>query len=154
MLSRSPYVFLFAALVACFSGCGKRGGLVYVLEEPQSMTLTASASSTTAKPGDTIVLRVERRTEGKWKQIPLAEVQKGQCWVYQPPAQHEPEVADNVHWAIAPENGAVLDRNFRMDHTKVATINIKGTITFTPVSKLKCEDDRAVEGTPIRIEVS
>jgi hypothetical protein len=104
--------------------------------------------------GETVVLHVERRASGKWKQIPLNEVRSGQCWVYRPPAESEPEVADSVHWAVVPEGGVTLNREYRLDHTKIATMNVKGTITLTPFSTVKCEDDRVVEGPSIQIEVS
>lgn len=138
--------------LATLAGCGQRGGFVYVLAEPQSVSLDASASATTIQLGDSIVLRAERRTSGKWKRIPLSDVQPGQCWEYQPPAEVEPEVADLVHWQILPENAAYLNRDFRADHTKAATLVVKGTVTLTPISTVKCED-RVVEGTPIRVEV-
>ena len=148
----SRFVPLLIAASLTLASCGQRGGFVYVLEEPQSMTLNTSASSTSVAHRDTIVLRVERRTTGKWKRIPFGEVQPGQCWEYQPPAEAEPEVADLVHWQIVPENGAALSRDFRTDHTKAATMLVKGIVTFTPISAVKCED-RRVEGTPIQIEV-
>ncbi len=148
----SRFVPLLFAVLLTLAGCGQRGGFVYVLEEPQTVTLNASASSTSVAYRDTVVLRAERRTTGKWKRIPLSEVTPGQCWEYQPPVEVEPEVADLVHWQIVPENGAVLSRDFRTDHTKAATLLVKGIVTFTPISAVKCED-RRVEGTPIQIEV-
>jgi hypothetical protein len=147
-------VLLMSVLPGAIVGCGQRGGLVYVLEEPQSVTLTASASPSRVRQGATVVLHVERRTSGKWKQIPLKEVRSGQCWVYQPPVELEPEVADSVHWQVAPENAVVFTPEYRVDHTRIARMNVKGTITLTPISPVKCEEDRVVEGSSIQIEVT
>jgi hypothetical protein len=147
-------VLLMTVLLGGVAGCGRRGGLVYVLEEPQSVTLTASASPSSVQQGATVVLHVERRTSGKWKRIPLNEVRSGQCWVYQPPVELEPEVADSVEWEVAPENAVAFNREFRLDHTRIARMNLKGTITLTPISPVKCEEDRVVEGSSIQIEVT
>lgn len=118
------------------------------------MTLTASASALSVQQGETVVLRAERRTSGKWKQIPLNEVRPGQCWVYLPPAQLDAAVADGVQWEVVPEGAVAFNPEIRMDHTKVATMKVKGTITLQPLSPVKCEPDRVVEGPSIQIEVS
>ena len=136
------------------AGCGRGGDLVYVLEAPQSVTLTASASPSSVQQGATVVLHVERRVSGKWKQIPLNEVRSGQCWVHQPPVKSESEVADSVQWEVAPENAVAFNRELRLDHTRIARMNVKGTITLTPISPVKCEEERFVEGSPIQIEVT
>lgn len=155
MIFRSTSAFVAAALLlGVVTGCGQQGKLVYVLEEPQSVTLTASASVLSVQQGETVVLRAERRTSGKWKQIPLNEVRSGQCWLYQPPAELEAEVADGVQWEIMPEGAVALSLEYRMDHAKTATMNVKGTITLRPLSPVTCEPDRVVEGPSIQIEVS
>lgn len=118
------------------------------------MTLTASASAPSVQQGETVVLRAERRASGKWKQIPLNEVRSGQCWVYVPPAELEASVADGVQWQVVPEGAVAFNPEIRMDHTKIATMNVKGTITLTPLSPVICEPDRVVEGPSIQIEVS
>ena len=143
---------LLAAL--CGAGCGPSGSLVYVLAEPQAVTLTASASTQSVKRGETVVLRVARRTTGKWQQIPMSEVRPGQCWVHRPPAESEPEVADSVQWAVAPEDAVSFNPEYRLDHTKIATMNVAGTITLQPLTPVKCEPDRVVAGPEIKIEVS
>jgi len=152
MIVRLLSLCMIAAL--SLAGCKQRSAQVYVLEEPQLVALTSSASELKVQRGATVVLRVERRTTGKWKRIPLSEVRSGQCWVYQPPAQSEPEVADSVHWKVEPENAVSFNQDFRLDHTKIATMRVNGTITLTPTSLAKCESERAVEGPAIRIEVS
>ena len=81
MFMRSISALVTAALLGMVAGCEQHGNLVYVLEEPQSVTLTASASALSVQQGETVVLRAERRASGKWKQIPLNEVRSGQCWV-------------------------------------------------------------------------
>lgn len=154
MIVRLLALLMIAGLLGSLAGCKQRSAMVYVLEEPQAVTLTPSASELTVQRGAAVVLRVERRTTGKWKAIPLNEVRSGECWVYQPPVQAEPEVADSVHWQVDPENAVSFNRDFRLDHTKIATMNVKGTITLTPIGLAKCEPDRAVEGPAIRIEVS
>jgi hypothetical protein len=154
MIVRLLTLFMIAGLMSSLAGCKQRGALVYVLEEPQSVTLTTSASKSNVQRGESVVLHVERRTTGKWKQIPLKQVQPGQCWVYQPPTESEPEVADTVHWEVTPENAISFNQDFRLDHTKIATVNANVPITLTPTSLVKCEPDRTVEGAAIRIEVS
>jgi hypothetical protein len=145
---------LISTLLAVVAGCEQRAPLVYALESPQSVTLTSSSSSLSVPQGETVVLRVERRTLGKWKQIPRNELKPGQCWLYRPPPEVESEVADNVEWEVVPENGVWFNREYRMDHTRIATMTVKGTIKLTPRSAVKCEPDRVVEGPSIQIEVS
>lgn len=154
MILRSTSALLTAALLGMVTGCGQQGNLVYVLEEPQSVTLTASASALSVQQGETVVLRAERRASGKWKQIPLNQVRSGQCWVYLPPAELEAAVADGVQWVVMPEGAVAFNPEIRMDHTKIATMNVKGTIILKPLSPVKCEPDRVVEGPSIQIEVS
>jgi hypothetical protein len=127
---------------------------VYVLQGPQSVTLRPSASATSVQQGATVVLHLERHVQGQWKQVPLQEVRPGQCWVYRPPAQTELEAADSVEWQVVPEGAVSFSREFRMDHTKVATMQVKGTITLRPRTAVKCEPDRVVDGPAIQIEVS
>lgn len=140
-------------LLAAAAGCEQRQPLVYVLESPQSITLTASASPSRVQKGETVALHVERRTRASWKQIPRDELQPGQCWVYRPPPESEPEVADDVQWRVAPENAVRFHTEYRMDHTRLATMMVKGTIELTPFSEVQCEPDRAVEGPSLQIEV-
>jgi hypothetical protein len=146
-------LLIFAAF-AVLSGCEQRAPLVYVLESPQSVELTASASASTVQQNETVTLRVQRRTSGTWKQIPRDTLRPGQCWVYRPPAAAETEVADNVQWEVVPEDSVRFNGEFRMDHTKIATMRHKGRIRLTPISSITCEPDRTVRGPPIEIEVS
>jgi hypothetical protein len=154
MIPRLLSLLMVAGLLSNLTGCKQRSALVYVLEEPQSVTLTTSASQLSVQRGASVVLHVERHTTGKWKQIPLNEVRSGQCWVYQTPPESEPEVADNVHWEVTPEHAVSFNQDLRLDHTKIVTMNGTGTVTLTPTGLVKCEPDRAVEGPAIRIEVS
>jgi hypothetical protein len=145
---------LTSVLLTLLAGCEQRAPMVYVLESPQSIELTASASPTSVQQGETVVLRVARRTSGKWKQVSRDELNAGQCWVYRPPAESEDEVAHEVQWAVVPENAVRFSTEYQMDHTRVATMMVKGTIELTPISAVKCEAERIVEGPSIRIEVS
>jgi hypothetical protein len=147
-------ILLVTAQLVVVAGCEQRAPLVYVLESPQAITLTPSASPLSVRQGETVALSVKRRISGKWKQIPRDQLSAGQCWVYQPPAHSEDEVADSVEWKIVPENAVRLNTEYRMDHTKIATMMGKGTIQLTPISAVKCEPDRVVEGPSIQIEVS
>lgn len=144
---------VFLAMIAFASGCEQQSPMVYVLESPQEVKLTASASSTAVKQGETVVLRVERRAVGKWKQIPRDQLTPGQCWLYTPPPELEPEVADNVQWEVVPDNAVEFDTTFRMDHTRRAVMKTTGRIRLTPLSPVRCEKDRLAEGPTIRIEV-
>ena len=140
--------------IMLLTSCEQRAPQVYVLESPQSITLTASASPTSVQQGGTVVLRVARRTSGKWKQVSRDELKAGQCWVYRPPPESEDEVAHDVQWAVVPENAVRFNTDYQMDRTRGATMMVKGTIELTPVSTVKCEGDRVVEGASIHIEVS
>ena len=63
-------------------------------------------------------------------------------------------MADSVHWEVAPENAVAFNSDLRLDHTRIARMNVKGTTTLTPISPVKCEEDRVVEGASIQIEVT
>lgn len=150
LLRSAPFVVLFSALV---SGCEQRQPMVYVLEGPQDVKLTASASPTTVRAGETVTLHVERRVTGKWKQIPRDQLTRGQCWLYTLPPEVEPEVADNVEWEVDPDGSVRFDSTLRMDHTRIATMLRKGRVTLRPRTAVRCEQDRVEEGPRIRIEV-
>lgn len=153
LLRKVPLVFLCAGL-ALASGCKGQEPLVYVLASEQKVTLTPSTSASSVKQGEQVVLHLQRRAVGEWKQIPRNQLTPGQCWLYTPPPQLEQEVADNVEWVVTPELAVRFDETFRMDHTRIATMMRSGTIVLTPLSAVRCEKDRVVEGPAIRIEVS
>jgi hypothetical protein len=146
---------LIVVLVSAFAaGCKQQSPMVYVLDGPQKVTLTVSASATKVAVGEKIVLHAQRHAVGKWKQIPRDQLTQGQCWLYTPPTELEEEVADNVEWQIEPENAMQLDATFQMDHTRPATVLIKGRITVRAFTAVRCEKDRIEEGNPIRIQVT
>jgi hypothetical protein len=136
-LVRSAIILVLTSAFA--AGCEQRSPMVYVLDGPQDVTLTVSASATEVKAGETIVLHAKRRSVGKWQQIPRDQLTQGQCWLYTPPPEVEEEVADNLEWEVHPENAVRFDTTFRMDHTLTA---------------VRCEKDRVEEGRPIHIEVT
>ena len=145
---------ILVLISAVVTGCEQRSPMVYVLDGPQDVTLTVSASATEVKAGETVVLHAQRRSVGKWKQIPREQLTQGQCWLYTPPPELEEEVADNLEWQVEPENAVQFDVTFRMDHTRQATPRIKGRITLRPFTAVRCEKDRVEEGPAIRIEVT
>jgi hypothetical protein len=147
------FVLQFMGL-AFAAGCKGQEPMVYVLASAQQVTLTPSASATSVKQGEQVVLRLQRRSVGQWQQIPRDQVTPGQCWLYTPPPEVEQEVADTVEWVVAPEEAVRFDGTFRMDHTRIATMVRTGTIVLTPFSPVRCEKDRVVEGPALRIEVS
>jgi hypothetical protein len=151
---RSSLCLLSSAVVALASGCEQQAPMVYVPEAPQEVILTASASASKVQPGGTVLLHAQRHTSGRWKQIPRDQLRPGQCWMYRPPAQSEAEVADNVEWEIAPKHAVRLNTEFRMDHTRLATVMTTGTITLTPLSAVPCEPDRVIKGPTIQIEAT
>lgn len=140
-------------ILVLLAGCEQRAPSVYVLESPQSVQLTGSASPAKVQQGEKVVLHVERRIKGAWKQIPRDQLKPGQCWVYRPPQEVE-EVAQGVKWIVDPERSVEFHSDYQMDQTRAATMIVKGKITLTPVSTVKCEEGRSVEGTPIEIEVT
>ncbi|MET0535424.1 MAG: hypothetical protein ABW171_14500 [Steroidobacter sp.] len=147
-------MLLIPAVLAAMAGCEQRGPFVYVLEGQQSIVLNASASSSKVQQGEQVVLHVERRTTGQWKRVSRAELKQGQCWVYRPPVEVEPEVAQDIQWQVDPEGAVEFRTEYQMDHSRVATMATKGTIQLTPVSTVKCEEGRSVTGSAIAIEVS
>jgi hypothetical protein len=150
---RSIGLLFIPGILALVAGCEQRGPVVYVLESPQSVVLTPAASATRVKQGETVVLQVERRTSGQWKPVSRDELAPGQCWVYRPPVEVEPEVAHGVQWEVVPEGAVAFHTEYQMNQTRVATLITRGTVTLTPVSAVKCEDDRSVVGPAIEIEV-
>jgi hypothetical protein len=147
-------MLLIPAVLAVVAGCEQRGPFVYVLESPQSVVLTATASAPKVQQGEKVVLHVERKTTGKWQRVSRSELAPGQCWVYRPPVEVEPEVAQDVQWVVEPERAVEFHTEYQMDRSRVATMMIQGTIKLTPVSKVKCEEGRSVEGSTISIEVT
>jgi hypothetical protein len=127
---------------------------VYVLESPQTVVLTASASASTVQQGETVVLHVERRTSGQWKQVSRDQLTPGQCWVYRPPVEVEPEAAHSVQWEVVPEGAVEFRTEYQLDQTRVATLTAKGKVRLTPISAVKCEEGRSVAGPSIEIEVT
>src|SRR5690349_14505626 len=135
-----PFAAISSFAVLSFAaGCEQRVPTVYVLDSPQTVVLTASASETSVKQGETVVLRVARRATGDWKKIPRDQLRPGQCWVYQRPVEDEPEVAQSVQWDVTPENAVRFHQDYQLDQTRVATMMVKGKITLTPVATVKCE---------------
>lgn len=135
------------------SGCEQQQPMVYVLEGTQDITLTASASATTVKVGETVVLHAQRRSVGKWKQIPRDQLTPGQCWLYTAPPEFEQEVAASIDWEVTPENAVRFDNAVRMDQTRIATMMVRGRVSLRPLTTVRCEKDRIEEGEPIRLEV-
>lgn len=150
---RSVGKLLVPALLVVIAGCEQRGPMVYVLEGSQDVQLTATASATQVKRGEQVVLHVEQRTTGQWKQIPRNELTQGQCWVYRPPVEVEPDVAHSVQWEVVPENSVEFHQEFQLDKSRVATMVASGKVTLTPITKVKCEEGRTVYGTPVEIQV-
>ena len=150
---RSVGKLLVPALLVIIAGCEQREPMVYVLDAPQTVQLTATASATKVKRGEQVVLHVEQRTTGPWKQIPRGELAQGQCWVYRPPVEVEPEVAHSVQWEVVPENSVEFHQEYQLDKSRVATMMASGKVTLTPITKVKCEEGRTVYGTPVEIEV-
>ena len=74
---RSAIILVLISAVA--AGCEQRSPMVYVLDGPQDVTLTVSASATEVKAGETVVLHAQRRSVGKWQQIPRDQLTPGQC---------------------------------------------------------------------------
>lgn len=151
---RHKAIIPMVAMLGALAGCEKASKVVYVLEGPQDVTLVPSASATQVRRGETVVLSLERRIEAKWKQVSLESVGPGQCWVYRPPASVETQAADSVEWEVSPEGAVAFNPDYRMDHTKLATMQRAGTINLRPRTAVKCEPDRVVEGPVLQIEVT
>jgi len=144
----------FSAAALLIAGCEQKQPMVYVLEGPQEVTLTASASATNVKVGETVVLHAQRRAVGKWKQIPRDQLTPGQCWLYTAPPELEEEVAASIDWEVLPNSAVRFDNAVRMDQTRVATMLVRGRVTLRPLTTVRCEQDRIEEGSPIRFEVN
>lgn len=152
---RSVIILLVPAILALAAGCGEqRGPTVYVLEAEQAVELKASATPMKVQPGGQIVLHVERRTTGQWKKVSQDQVAPGQCWVYRPPVEVEPEVAHSVQWEVVPENAVEFHTEYQLDQSRVATVHASGKVSLTPLDKVKCEEGRVVAGNTIEIDAS
>ena len=152
---RSVPILFIPGILALLAGCGEqRGPTVYVLEGQQSVELKASATPMKVQPGGQVVLHVERRTTGQWKKVSRSELRPGQCWVYRPPVEVEPEVAHSVQWEVVPENAVEFHSEYQLDQSRVATVRASGKVSLTPVDKVKCEEDRVVAGNTIEIDAS
>lgn len=153
-MARPLSTFLALTVFGLCAACEQQKPLVFVLESPQTVTLTTSASAVVVPRGDTVELHVQRRTSGQWRQVRLDEVRAGQCWVYRPPPESEAEVAGDVRWKVSPENAVRFDPTVRLDKVRTARMFAQGKITLTAVSTVTCEPNRVVEGPPIHIEAS
>jgi hypothetical protein len=154
-IMRSVTRLFVPAILVLVAGCGEqRGPTVYVLDGQQSVELKASASALKVPPGGQVVLHVEQRTTGQWRKVGRNELTPGQCWVYRPPVEVEPEVAADVQWAVEPENAVEFHSEYQFDKTRIATVRASGKISLTPLSKVKCEEGRVVEGNSIEIDAS
>jgi hypothetical protein len=151
---RSASLLVVPVVLAAIAGCNQRGPTVYVLEGEQTVELKTTASATKVQQGETVTLHVEQRSSGNWKQIPRDQLTAGQCWVYRPPVEVEPEVAHNVVWEVIPEGAVEFHSEYQLDQSRVATMRDKGTIKLTPIGKVKCEEGRSVVGSTVEIEVS
>jgi hypothetical protein len=153
LIRTAPLLVTLCAALMFVSGCEQQAPMVYVLEGPQEITLTPSASATKLKVGETVVLHLQRRAVGKWKQIPRDQLTPGQCWLYTQPPEFEQEVAASVEWEVDPDNAVRFDNAYRMDNTRIGTMMARGRITLVPLTPVRCEKDRVEPGPPIRIEV-
>jgi len=152
---RSPAILLVPALLSLVAACGEqRGPFVYVLEGQQTVELKASATPMKVQPGGQVVLHVERHTTGQWKKVSRSELAPGQCWVYRPPVEVEPEVAQSVQWEVVPENAVEFHTEYQLNQSRVATVHASGKISLTPLEKVKCEEDRVVAGNTIELDAS
>jgi hypothetical protein len=147
-------LLILVATMALTAACDGKPAFVYVLMSPQTVEVAASASATKILRGRSAVLHATRRTAGQWRRIPRSELRPDQCWMQQIPPQSEDEVADNLHWSVAPAGPARFNLDFRSDHTRLVILPDAGEFTLTPTSGVWCEPGRSVTGSAIRIEVS
>ncbi len=141
------------AVLLLISGCDREPEFVYVLEAPQTVALSVSASAMKVTAGEPVVLHASRRTSGTWKRIANKERKPDQCWMVRPPPEAEDEVADNLHWETSPAEAARFNTDFRADHTRSVTFASPGTFTLASSSAVWCELGRSVAASPLQIEV-
>lgn len=154
-LSLRPSLIAAGSVLAAvvLQACDRMPEFVYVLEAPQVVELTASASSPSIAVGEPVVLYAERRTRGSWLRIPSRDLKPGQCWMAALPPEHEAAVSDNLHWRVEPDGAATFNADFRSDHTRTVVLSKPGVFTLTPSTAVWCEPGRTVVTTPLRIEV-
>jgi hypothetical protein len=140
--------------VALLQACDRTPESVFVLNAPQTVRLTASASTLSARAGEPVVLYAERKTQGSWTRIPSKELKPDQCWVAALPPERETAVADNIHWVVEPEGEAVFNIDVRPDHTRTVVLSKPGIFTLTPSTSVWCEPGRSVPASPLRIEAT
>lgn len=157
MMNQRPVGWRIASLVCLavtLQSCDRMPEFVFVREAPQAVTLTASASARQIRVGDAVVLHVERRTTGVWRRMASKDLQADQCWMAAVPPEHEPEVADNVHWIVDPPGAATFNTGFRSDHTRTVVLSGEGRFALSARTTLWCEPGRSVTAPPVVVDAT
>lgn len=141
-------------IVAFLAGCDRTPAYVYVLEAPQSVELSASASAQTIKMGTSVVLHAQRKTQGVWKRIASKDLKSDQCWIAAEPPTEEREVADNVLWRAEPASAAKFNTDFRPDRTREVTFAEPGVYILMSSTGAWCELGRQESAAPITVTVA
>jgi len=144
-------ICLVAASLLSLPGCDRTPRFVYVLQAPQSVELSASASASTVTAGTPFVLHGSRTSHGVWKRIESKDLLPDQCWIAEIPPENEPEVADNLLWRVKPADGVKFNTDFRTNRTREVTVSNPGTYTFVSSSGPWCERGRTITAAPFTV---
>jgi len=150
--SFASFAFLMV-LLSALTGCDQMPEFVFILEFPQTVVLTTTASPLRVHIGDKVVLSAQRVTKGIWKRIPSKLLTPEQCWMAAIPPERESEVADNLHWVVNQSDSAKYNTDFRPDHTRAVTMSAAGMFSFSASTSIWCEPGRTITAPPLRVEV-
>ncbi|RLE19942.1 MAG: hypothetical protein DRJ50_11520, partial [Actinobacteria bacterium] len=139
--------------VSVLAGCSGEPATVYVPGDGFTESIeirTAQGLGAVVDPDEPLELHALRRS-GPWVAVERKTLDDDACWVAHPPAEIEPEVADNVRWIADPAGGAVVDSGRSVDRTRSARFEEAGVYTLTALSSSWCFDPYGSD--PLTIEV-
>ena len=147
---RNKFIIL---LIISISACDADPREVYIPSTKQSVELKVRSSAVEVSVGEPVVLYAERWSHGEWKSVEKKDLDSEQCWMRNPPSNHEKEVSDNLRWIAIPSKGARFNLNPRADHTREVIFEEPGIFILEPSSSIWCVHGQVAKGKPIKIIV-
>jgi hypothetical protein len=142
----------FVATALLVSACQQEPRSVYVPQVPPEVQVSVHATIT-AKVGESVLLHGQRSYRGAWTQVDRASLSPEHCWVTSPPPEHEPEVADNLHWEVTPFSTARFNIGLRPDRAREVVFSQPGTYVLQATSAVWCGPAKGVRSNSITITV-
>jgi hypothetical protein len=135
MALRRILIFLF---IISLSACDTDPREVYIPSTKQSVELEVRSSAVEVLVGEPVVLYAERWNHGEWKLVEKKDLDSEQCWMRNPPSNHEKEVSDNLRWIASPSKGARFNLKPRADHTREVIFEEPGIFILESSSSIWC----------------